>query len=126
MDRKHRSKKQEYLESGVPALVGRQIKKRRKEKGFTLRDLASEAGVSASTILRCEEGTCETNKRLIAKLAELLGCEVSELYMDDYEETMVVKRTLTPAQRKMLTLSEDYGDEVLDMAYKFIRSLKEK
>ena len=125
MPRKYKSKKTENLDSGIPALIGRQVKRRRIEKGLTLRGLAEKTGVSASTILRCEEGTYQTQERLIKRIAEVLGCELDELYEDDYAETMVIKRALTPAQRKLLILCDEYGDEVMDLAFEFIRAIKE-
>jgi transcriptional regulator with XRE-family HTH domain len=54
----------------------------RRRKGWTQRDLAREAGVTQTTIVRIEQGTHEPNISTIRKIAEALGVTPAEL-LDD-------------------------------------------
>lgn len=63
--------------------LGQQLKLARKEKGLTLRELATVAGVHLVTLSRFENGLTDLGARKLNRLAHALGREL----------------TLTPAQR---------------------------
>lgn len=56
------------------------MKKLRKEKGLTLRELSPMIGVSASYLSLLETGKRELPVKLAKKLAEILGCKWTEFY----------------------------------------------
>src|SRR5262245_54064815 len=59
--------------SGVnTAELGSAIRRRREQQGMSLRDLADETGVSASTLSRIENGTGKPDADNIARLAAWL------------------------------------------------------
>src|SRR5438876_2298439 len=52
--------------------LGRAVKRRREELGLSLRDIADETGVSASTLSRIENGTGKPDADNIARLTSWL------------------------------------------------------
>ena len=55
------------------------MKRRRLEKGMTLRDLGQETGISAGSLSRMERGVSIPRPGTIAKVADALGVTASEL-----------------------------------------------
>ncbi|OLE53904.1 MAG: hypothetical protein AUG51_10595 [Acidobacteria bacterium 13_1_20CM_3_53_8] len=53
--------------------LGRAIRRKREEQGLSLRDVADETGVSASTLSRIENGTGKPDADNIARLTEWLN-----------------------------------------------------
>ena len=56
-----------------------QLKRLRRERAMSLRDLGERSGVAYDTINRLELGKQEAQPRTIRKLAEALGVEPTEL-----------------------------------------------
>ena len=52
--------------------LGRAVKRRREEQGLSLRDVADQTGVSASTLSRIENGTGKPDAENIARLTAWL------------------------------------------------------
>src|SRR5258708_15614138 len=59
--------------------LGRAIKRKREENSLSLRDLANETGVSASTLSRIENGTGRPDADNIARLTQWLEMPVDRL-----------------------------------------------
>jgi len=59
--------------------LGRAVKRRREELGLSLRDLASETGVSASTLSRIENGTGKPDADNIARLTTWLDMPMERI-----------------------------------------------
>src|SRR3954463_2736550 len=59
--------------------LGRAIKRRREELGLSLRDVASETDVSASTLSRIENGTGKPDADNIARLASWLDMPIERV-----------------------------------------------
>src|SRR4030095_8100211 len=59
--------------------LGRAIKRRREELGLSLRDVASETSVSASTLSRIENGTGKPDADNIARLAGWLAVRMKKI-----------------------------------------------
>ena len=59
--------------------LGRAIKRRREELGLSLRDVASETSVSASTLSRIENGTGKPDADNIARLASWLDVPMERI-----------------------------------------------
>ncbi|MFN6963342.1 MAG: helix-turn-helix domain-containing protein [Pyrinomonadaceae bacterium] len=59
--------------------LGRAIKRRREELGLSLRDVANETGVSASTLSRIENGTGKPDADNIARLTSWLDMPVDRV-----------------------------------------------
>lgn len=66
--------------SGVnTAELGSAIRRRREQQGMSLRDLADETGVSASTLSRIENGTGKPDADNIARLAAWLDMPIERV-----------------------------------------------
>src|SRR6059058_1887065 len=59
--------------------LGRAIRRKREEAGLSLRDVADETGVSASTLSRIENGTGRPDADNIARLTQWLDMPVDRL-----------------------------------------------
>jgi transcriptional regulator with XRE-family HTH domain len=59
--------------------LGRAVKRRREELGLSLRDVASETGVSASTLSRIENGTGKPDADNIARLTNWLDVPMERI-----------------------------------------------
>lgn len=59
--------------------LGRAIKRRREELGLSLRDVANETSVSASTLSRIENGTGKPDADNIARLASWLDVPMERI-----------------------------------------------
>jgi transcriptional regulator with XRE-family HTH domain len=61
------------------AELGSAIRRRREQKGLSLRDVADETGVSASTLSRIENGTGKPDADNIARLAAWLDMPIERV-----------------------------------------------
>src|SRR4051812_41759467 len=61
------------------ATLGRRIRSLRGGRGFTLRQLAERAGLSARFLVQLESGTANVSVRKLAALARALGTTPAEL-----------------------------------------------
>jgi len=61
------------------AELGSAIRRRREERGLSLRDVADETGVSASTLSRIENGTGKPDADNIARLASWLDMPIERV-----------------------------------------------
>lgn len=61
------------------AELGDAIRRRREQKGLSLRDVADETGVSASTLSRIENGTGKPDADNIARLAAWLDMPIERV-----------------------------------------------
>ena len=59
--------------------LGRAIKRRREDLNLSLRDVADETGVSASTLSRIENGTGKPDADNIARLTQWLNVPVERI-----------------------------------------------
>ena len=65
------------------AELGNAIRRRREQKALSLRDLAEETGVSASTLSRIENGTGKPDADNIARLAAWLDMPIERVMHHD-------------------------------------------
>lgn len=63
--------------------IGDSIKRIRKEKGMTQKQLATDAGVSETSIRKYEAGKREPKKEAVQKIAKALGVDPFSLYSFD-------------------------------------------
>lgn len=70
--------------------LGERIKKRRNERGMSLRDLAEKVEVSASFLSQVEQGKASPSIENLKKIANELDVRVSNLIEDDDEEKDVI------------------------------------
>jgi transcriptional regulator with XRE-family HTH domain len=67
---------------GYVVTVGERLKEERLLRGWSQRDLAQEAGTTAETISSIETGQHDPRPSTLRKLAEGLGIEVRDLFME--------------------------------------------
>ena len=65
--------------------LGENIKKYRKQKGLTQKELASKVGVAASTITKYEKGDLEPSLDTIKKIANVLDVPMAYIIGDNLE-----------------------------------------
>lgn len=71
-----------------PCLVrtnGKEIVRRRQELGWRQVDLSNESKVSQPWLCRIESGEYDGSPRVIKKLADALGCKVTDLILPEPE-----------------------------------------
>jgi transcriptional regulator with XRE-family HTH domain len=61
-------------------MIGEEIRRRRKEQGLTIPQLAAKAGMAPSAISQIETGKRSPHSASVIKLAAALECEVADLY----------------------------------------------
>lgn len=62
-----------------------EIKKYRERAGLTIAELARQMEVDRAAAFRWEAGTAMPRAEKIPKLAKILGCSISELFVSDDE-----------------------------------------
>ncbi len=62
------------------AAIGGELKRLRKEKGFTLEELAERAEISTSYLSHIERGTRQAPLTTLESLAHILGANLYELF----------------------------------------------
>ncbi len=62
--------------------LGPRIRQLRREKGMTLTEIADKTGIAQATLSRIETGTMIGTVESHAKIAEMLGVPLSELYAE--------------------------------------------
>ena len=62
------------------AAIGSGLKRLRKEKGFTLEELAEKAEISTSYLSHIERGTRQAPLTTLESLAQILGASLYELF----------------------------------------------
>ena len=60
-------------------IIGKNIKKYRKKKGLTQRELSKQLGVTQPTITQYENGVRKPDIVTLKKLAAILGCTTDQL-----------------------------------------------
>lgn len=55
------------------------LKLKRVEKGLTQKELAKKIGITQNALSMCELGVSFPKKKTLDKLAEALGCNISDL-----------------------------------------------
>jgi len=61
-------------------MIGEEIRRRRREKGLTVAQLAKNAGMAQSAVSQIETGKRSPHSASVIKLAAALECEVAQLY----------------------------------------------
>ncbi len=64
---------------------GKNLKKARKNKGFTQNDLAEIVGVKRSTIAGYESKNQEPSYKILKKISNALDCSIDSLLAHDYD-----------------------------------------
>ncbi|EPY2274544.1 helix-turn-helix domain-containing protein [Clostridium sporogenes] len=64
--------------------IGKNIKEKRKEKGFNIKELANKLGIAYSTMVNMESGDKKPTIEQLSKIGEILNCDWKDfLYYGD-------------------------------------------
>ena len=74
---------------------GENLKKARKNKGFTQKDLAEIVGVKRSTIAGYESKNQEPSYEVLKKIAKALDCSIDTLLAVDYNNYKISENNIT-------------------------------
>ena len=107
-------------QSGGKSLVntvelGRSIRRKREEMGLSLRDVADETGVSASTLSRIENGTGKPDADNIARLTAWLNVPV--------ERIMSGRDTESDEERAVVYFPQESTPEIVEAHLRADRNL---
>ena len=102
--------------------IGRNLKKERKRLRLTLNEVSEKVGCSYFTLIRLEKGSTPGSK-WTKRVADYYGCKLEGLFEDDYVETEEVTRIMTPKQRKLVDITDEYGDDITQMCIEFINMM---
>jgi transcriptional regulator with XRE-family HTH domain len=81
-------------------MIGERLKELRTARGLSLRELAAQAGVSATLLSQIERAVTDPSLETLRRLAGLFGESVSSLFSEPTPPAVWVSR---PGQRSMLT-----------------------
>lgn len=86
---------------------GEKIKKLRKEKGLTQKELADALEVSISTIRMAEQDERQPSYKLLDSLAKFFNVNKNEIISDDMGDTVIVSKT-----KEHLTIKDIYNKQL--------------
>ncbi|HYG79389.1 MAG TPA: helix-turn-helix domain-containing protein [Pyrinomonadaceae bacterium] len=95
--------------------LGRSIRRKREEMGLSLRDVADETGVSASTLSRIENGTGKPDADNIARLTAWLNVPV--------ERIMSGRDTESDEERAVVYFPQESTPEIVEAHLRADRNL---
>ncbi|MGN6127275.1 MAG: helix-turn-helix domain-containing protein [Humibacter sp.] len=75
--------------AGESEQVGARLRAIRQSRGWTLDELASDAGMSASTLSRLESGKRQASLELLLPLTRRLGIRLDDLVPDDHADPRI-------------------------------------
>lgn len=91
-------------------LIGRRIKNKRHQAGFTQEQLAEKIDVTVGYVSQCERGISKINLEKLSEIADVLGCDISCFVSDSVvsgenylNEDLIEKyRRLSPKAKKQI------------------------
>lgn len=96
------------------------IKKLRLERGMTQVELAEATGVNVSVIKSQETGRSDMNYDYLLKIAEGLGVDLGEIYIEDYRETKVITVANNKGGSGKTSVVASLGHTLSDMGKKVL------
>jgi len=90
---------------GDVARIGRLLRHKRAEKGFTVERLAASAGVSAGLVSELERGRANPSFINVWKISSALGVSIGELMTDHPSPAKILVRA---SERKRLSLPDEH------------------
>lgn len=103
----------------------KEMRKIRKAKGLTMKELGSIVGVTESAISQYETGKRQADYEMLLKLSEALGCSVGDLFNEEKEKPAAddgdgLKFALFGGD------ADKISDEALEEVFNFARYVKQK
>ncbi|OHW61277.1 sporulation initiation inhibitor protein Soj [Andreesenia angusta] len=96
------------------------IKKLRLERGMTQVELAEATGVNVSVIKSQETGRSDMNYDYLLKIAEGLGVDIGDIYIEDYRETKVITVANNKGGSGKTSVVASLGHTLSDMGKKVL------
>lgn len=88
--------------------TGQKIKERRKELGWSQRDLAEKMNYAHSTVGRIETGKIDIPQSRIVQFADVLGVSIS--YLMGWEEEMKIQPSTMAERHIEMAMDEDLNE----------------
>lgn len=108
--------------------IGEKIKLRRKELGWSQRDLAERMGYNHSTITRIETGKIDIPQSRILQFAEVLRTDVA--YLMDWEEEPKEKLTendeLADNTKRLVEFAKSVPEDKVELVLRVMKSILEE
>lgn len=95
------------MENDRSAALGRRIKERRKQLGLSLRELASQAGVTASFLSQLERGYSNPSIKSLQAITKTLNVSIFYLLVEDNSDSHYLVRS---GQGRRFVLSDSNVD----------------
>ena len=100
---------------GLPKIIGRQVRRLRKESRWTQADLAEQISMSLDMIGRIERGQASPSVTTLEQLARALDCEPAHFLMNS-DVTFFPSRSLAKVYGKLYDHLINIQDPELDLA----------
>ena len=71
------------------------VKKIIREKGFTIAQVAKKMGVTDMSLYQTLDGTPNPTVKTLQRIAEVIGCNVGDFFLDELENSSFKNGTLT-------------------------------
>ena len=81
------------------AEIGESVRRRRRQQGLTLEELATSSGVSTAMLSEVERGVKNPTVRLAYQIARALGCSLTDLIEESFEP---IVRVIKEGERRVL------------------------
>ncbi len=72
--------------------IGKKLRELRESKGLTLRELSNRAKCTSSLLSQIENGKTEPSISTLKKIADALGVNIVDFFMEDFEDEDVITR----------------------------------
>ena len=97
--------------------LGANVKRLRKEQGFSQESFADESGVSQAYLSRVERGMANPQLDRIQKIAVCLGISIPELFRFDTADAMPQELQAEEKARRIVTVFEELPQGVMEKLY---------
>ena len=92
----------------IPQRVGREVQKRRVERGMSLEDLSDACGLTPAFIQQIERGQCDPSISETTALAFALGCDARDLVTSS-DDVQALSMPVEPIDEAELTPRRRYN-----------------
>ncbi|MCQ4925062.1 AAA family ATPase [Tissierella carlieri] len=96
------------------------IKEERNKLELSQQELSNQTGVNINIIKALETGRSNTTKDNISKIAERLGLNINDIYIEDFRETKIIAAANNKGGSGKTTVASNLGYSLSQMGYKIL------
>lgn len=103
--------------NGLQKALGANVKRLRKEQGYSQESFADESGLSQAYLSRVERGVANPQLDRLQKIARCLGIAISELFLFDTAEAVPKELDAEEKARRITTAFQELPQDVIEKLY---------